>query len=182
MIRKARLDDLPALAEIERDADKLFLQTDMPEIGAAEPTKPDALALLIDEGAVWVADLDGAPVGFLAAGTRSGQYVILQISVARSGQGRGIGARLMETAMAHGQATGAPDVILTTFRDIPWNAPWYARFGFVEIPEAERTDVMRDMQAHEAAHGLDMSRRCVLRATLDPCRRLAARPSGPLQE
>jgi N-acetylglutamate synthase-like GNAT family acetyltransferase len=166
LIRKARLDDLPALAGIERDADQLFLQTDMPEIGDAEPTDPEALAALLDEGAFWVAELDATAVGFLAAGTRKGQYVILQISVARSGQGRGVGARLMEAALAHGRETGAPDVILTTFRDIPWNAPWYARFGFVEIPEAERSQVVRDMQAHEAAHGLDMSRRCALRAPL----------------
>jgi hypothetical protein len=74
----------------------------------------------------------------------------------------------METAMAHGRATGAPDVILTTFRDIPWNAPWYARFGFVEIPEGGRSQVVREMQAHEAANGLDMSRRCALRAVLSP--------------
>jgi N-acetylglutamate synthase-like GNAT family acetyltransferase len=168
LIRKARRDDLPALGDIERDADKLFLQTDMPEIGAAEPTDSAALAALLDEGAFWVAELDGDPVGFLAAGTRQGQYVILQISVARSGQGRGVGARLMETAMAHGRATGAPDVILTTFRDIPWNAPWYARFGFEEIPEGERSPVVREMQAHEAANGLDMSRRCALRAVLSP--------------
>ena len=168
LIRKAKLADLPALAEIERDADKLFLQTDMPEIGAAEPTDSAALAALLDEGAFWVAELDGAPVGFLAAGTRDGQYIILQISVARAGQGRGVGARLMETAIAHGRATGAPDVILTTFRDIPWNAPWYASFGFVEIAGGERSQVVRDMQAHEAAHGLDMSRRCALRAVLSP--------------
>ena len=168
VIRKARRNDLPALGDIERDADKLFLQTDMPEIGAAEPTDSAALAALLVEGAFWVADLDGAPVGFLAAGTRQGQFVILQISVARGGQGRGVGAHLMETAMAHGRATGAPDVILTTFRDIPWNAPWYARFGFVEIPQGERSPVVREMQAHEAAHGLDMSRRCALRAVLSP--------------
>jgi len=168
LIRKARLDDLPVLADIERDADQLFLQTDMPEIGEAEPTDPAALARLVDDGAFWVAELDGAPVGFLAAGTRSGQYVILQVSVARSGQGRGVGARLMQTALDHGRATGAPDVVLTTFRDIPWNAPWYARFGFMEIPEDERSDAVRDMQAHEAAHGLDMSRRCALRAVLSP--------------
>lgn len=166
LIRKARLDDLPVLADIERDADQLFLQTDMPQIGAAEPTDSAALAALLDEGAFWVAELDGALVGFLAAGTRQGQYVILQISVARAGQGRGVGARLMEAAMDHGRATGAPDVVLTTFRDIPWNAPWYARFGFSEIPETERSDVVRDMQAHEAANGLDMSRRCALRAVL----------------
>jgi GNAT superfamily N-acetyltransferase len=166
LIRKARREDLPALADIERDADRLFLQTDMPEIVSAEPTDSAALAALLDEGAFWVTELDGAPVGFLAAGTRRGQYVILQVSVARAGQGRGVGARLMETALDHGRATGAPDVVLTTFRDIPWNAPWYARFGFVEIPEAERSDIVRDMQAHEAAHGLDMSRRCALRAVL----------------
>jgi N-acetylglutamate synthase-like GNAT family acetyltransferase len=167
LIRKARLDDLPALTDIERDADKLFLQTDMPEIGSAEPTDSAALAALLDEGAFWVAERDGAPVGFLAAGTREGQYIILQISVARAGQGRGVGARLMETALGHGRAIGAPDVVLTTFRDIPWNAPWYARFGFVEISADERSQVVRDMQAHEAAHGLDMSRRCALRALLN---------------
>lgn len=52
---------------------------------------------------------------------------------------------------------------LTTFRDVPFNAPLYARRGFAIVEEAEWTDGLRAVVASEAAHGLDVTARVVMR-------------------
>jgi hypothetical protein len=40
-------------------------------------------------------------------------------------------------------------VTLTTFRDIPWNAPYYARLGFSELPADAWGAGMRALVARE---------------------------------
>lgn len=162
LIRPAVAADLPALLVVEHDSDQTFRGTDLDSVADNPPTPSDLLAPSIDEGAFWVAEQDGEPVGFLAAGTRGGQYIIFQLSVIRAAQRRGIGARLLEQAIAHGRAISAPAVTLTTFRDVPWNGPWYGKFGFVEIPAVDRSPAVARMLAHEVELGLDPERRCAM--------------------
>ncbi len=162
LIRPAVTADLPALLAVEHDSDQTFRGTDLDHVADNPPTPSDLLAPSIDEGAFWVAEQAGEPVGFLAAGMRDGQYIIFQLSVIRAAQRQGIGARLLEQAIAHGRATGVPAVILTTFRDVPWNGPWYGKFGFVEIAEPDRSPQVKRMLAHEVEMGLDPARRCAM--------------------
>ena len=165
-LRLATAADLPALLVVEHDSDQTFRGTDLDSVADNPPTPSELLAPLLDEGAFWVAEAGDGPVGFLAAGTRDGQLIIFQLSVIRAAQRRGIGARLIEAVIAHGRATGAPELLLTTFRDVPWNGPWYARFGFVEIPAPERSPAVQRMLAHEEDMGLDPTRRCAMRLAL----------------
>ncbi len=59
---------------------------------------------------------------------------------------------------------GVPALTLTTFTEVPWNAPYYARCGFRLLDDAELTPGLREIRAHEAAHGLDRwPRACMLR-------------------
>jgi len=44
---------------------------------------------------------------------------------------------------------------LTTFRDVPWNAPHYAAYGFVEIAQDEVPRDLREIRLREAQRGLD---------------------------
>jgi hypothetical protein len=44
-------------------------------------------------------------------------------------------------------------VTLTTYADVPWNGPWYARHGFAEL--AELTPELARLRAAERAAGLD---------------------------
>jgi hypothetical protein len=60
-------------------------------------------------------------------------------------------------------ATQSLPVTLTTFRDIPWNAPFYARLGFRELQAEELTPALRARVAEEAAHGLPASLRLAMR-------------------
>jgi hypothetical protein len=59
-------------------------------------------------------------------------------------------------------------VTLTTFRDVPWNMPFYARLGFEEIPAATLTPALRSVLEDEARRGLDPARRVAMRWRAQP--------------
>ena len=67
------------------------------------------------------------PVAYVVSRVVDGCAHIEQVSVAPSHARRGLGAALIDHLAAE---TGAPALTLTTFRDVPWNAPYYQRLGF----------------------------------------------------
>ena len=66
-----------------------------------------------------------------------------------------------EAAWAHEQGLGA--MTLTTFADVPWNAPYYVRLGVRVVPEQEWTPGLRRIRDHEAVTGHDAWPRVVMR-------------------
>src|SRR5262249_34656732 len=52
---------------------------------------------------------------------------------------------------------------LTTFRDVPWNAPWYEARGFRVLDDDELTPGLRQRRAAEDALGLEAALRVVMR-------------------
>ena len=121
MIRPVRHDELERLLEIEREAGRAFADVGMPEIAADDPGTAEALA------EAWVAvDEHDRPVAYLISDIVDGCAHIEQVSVAPSHARRGLGAALIDRLAA---VTGRP-LTLTTFRDVPWNAPYYERLGF----------------------------------------------------
>lgn len=59
---------------------------------------------------------------------------------------------------------GAPAVTLTTFRDVPWNAPFYERRGFRVLDESGLSAVFdRLLDEEGAAYGLPRELRVVMR-------------------
>ncbi|MEU8120003.1 GNAT family N-acetyltransferase [Spirillospora sp. NPDC049024] len=128
-VRTARDEDLPGLAAIEDSGDAMF-----GEIGIVFPPGPTVIEQVAGRGAEIVVAGD-PPVGFAAVEEVDGAAHLEQISVRGDLTGRGIGVLLLEEVKARAAAAGAPGVSLLTFRDVPWNGPWYARHGFAELPE-----------------------------------------------
>lgn len=56
-----------------------------------------------------------------------------QIAVRPSAQGQGVGRMLLRAAMGAALHRGAGELTLMTYADMPWNGPWYASQGFVEV-------------------------------------------------
>ena len=52
-------------------------------------------------------------------------------------------------------------VTLSTFREVPWNAPFYRKMGFREIPRKDMADWMLDLERIQA-ESLDVSQRCFM--------------------
>jgi GNAT superfamily N-acetyltransferase len=156
-----RDDDLPILRAIERAAGEGFRDIGMPEIADDEPLPVEVLARYQRAGMAWVADDPaGLPVAYLIAELVDGGVHIEQVSVHPRAAGQGIGAALIDHAA---QATGAPAVTLTTFADVPWNAPYYARCGFETLDESALTPGLRAIRRHEAEQGLDRWPRVCMR-------------------
>ncbi|WP_218148224.1 GNAT family N-acetyltransferase [Lentzea xinjiangensis] len=152
MIRLAQPAELPYLQEIEVASGEPFRDAGLPEIADDAPMSLEDLA----DHEVWVAiGAEGVPVAFIAVGDVDGATHIHQVSVHPSSARRGIGAALIEHVARTGRA-----VTLTTFRDVPWNAPYYERLGFRVV-----TDVSPGLAGiirEEASRGLDPATRVAM--------------------
>ncbi|WP_018657174.1 GNAT family N-acetyltransferase [Actinomadura flavalba] len=156
-VRAAEEDDLAVLPGIERSADALFAP-----LGITFPPGPLVIEELIGTGArILVAGRP--PAGFAGTVPLDGGVHLEQIAVHADAIRRGTGTRLLRAVVAEAERSGAARVSLLTFRDVPWNAPWYARHGFAELPQAQWGAGLRAHWAAEVAAGLgDLGRRVVM--------------------
>ena len=116
---------------IERDAGRVFATVGMPAIAADDPGSVAELEPFRAGGRAWVAVDDAdRPVAYLLSAVVDGCAHVEQVSVAPTHARRGLGAALVDHLAATAASQGRPAVTLTTFRDVPWNAPYYERLGF----------------------------------------------------
>ncbi|UOZ07491.1 GNAT family N-acetyltransferase [Amycolatopsis sp. WQ 127309] len=156
MIRLARPDDLPALIDVEREAGQLFRDLGMAAIADDDPGSVAELSVYQADGRAWVSvDADDRPVAYLIAEVVDGRAHIEQVSVRPSHARRGLGSALIETLAEWAAERGLPALTLTTFTEVPWNAPYYERLRFRAVEDAEIGDGLRDIRRSEAARGLD---------------------------
>ncbi|MEU3888208.1 GNAT family N-acetyltransferase [Streptomyces sp. NPDC029041] len=166
-IRPATPAELPALQDIERAAGAPFRDLGMPEIADDEPPAADVLERYRRAGRCWVAaDQRDRPVAYLLAEPVDGALHIEQVSVHPRAARQGIGRALLVHAAGRAREEGLTALTLTTFTEVPWNAPYYARLGFRPVAEADLTPGLREIRAAEAAHGLDLWPRVCMRAPL----------------
>jgi GNAT superfamily N-acetyltransferase len=164
-VRAGRPSDGLALRGIERSAGERFRDVGLPDVADAEPASVEELARRAAEGRSWVAvDGDGCPVGYVLVEVVDGNAHIEQVSVDPAHQGRGVGRTLIEQVRTWAVDGDLPAITLTTFRDVPWNAPLYEHLGFRVLDEEEIGPELRAIRDDEAAQGLDPAQRfCMLR-------------------
>lgn len=166
-VRAATVADVDRFAEIEVAAGERFRSVGLDAVADDPPPPAEVGRTAVAEGRAWVAELDGAVVGYAVAVDLGGDPArphLEQVSVVPEAGGRGVGAALVaevgQWAAGRGEA-----LTLSAFRDVAWNGPWYRSLGFEPIPEAELDDALLAVRAHEAAAGLDVGARCFLRRT-----------------
>ena len=162
MVAPARPQDLHALAEIELAAATL-LREHVPPAILEESTDEADLRTAQADGRLWVA-LDGdRPVGFAHVEMLAPDLPHLEeIDVHPEHGRRGIGAALVRTVCEWVARSGYREITLTTFRDVPWNMPFYARLGFEELSADDVRPEVAAVVRNEAARGLDPERRVVM--------------------
>jgi GNAT superfamily N-acetyltransferase len=164
MIRLATAADLPCLREVELSASTRFDGTHAAWANDGETLAAEILDAACRRGQLWIAaDADDRPTGFLCASDMDGELFVNELDVAREHQGRGHGRALLDAAAAYAKASGYPAVVLTTDRTLSWNAPFYARYGFRLLDEAELSPGLAARLAGEAAAGHPPETRCAMR-------------------
>jgi GNAT superfamily N-acetyltransferase len=166
-IERARAADLRRLAEIERAAASLFEPGQIPDSLRDDVTSLEDFHEAHERGLLWVARSGDEPVGFAVVELLACGPHLEEIDVHPAHGRRGIGRALLGAVTDWARAAGHPRITLTTFRDIPWNAPFYASLGFRVIPPAELTPELDAIVRDEAARGLDPARRVVMGRKLD---------------
>ncbi len=166
-IRKARPSDFPLLQEVERVAGRLFAEVGLGGITDDDTTSIQDFTECEHEGLLWVAvTANDLPVGFAYVEIVAGQPHLDELDVHPDHGRRGIGAALVETVIDWARANAYTGVTLTTFRDVPWNMPFYARLGFGVVAPSNLTPALRQIVDDETRRGLPPDQRVVMRRDL----------------
>ncbi|MEV6418483.1 GNAT family N-acetyltransferase [Streptomyces sp. NPDC051662] len=166
-IRPATPADLPLLQDIERAAGEPFRGLGMAAIADDAPPALDLLERYRRAGHAWVTDDGtGRPVAYLLHDTVDHAAHVEQVSVHPDAARRGVGRALLGHLGERAVDAGLPALTLTTFAEVAWNAPYYARLGFRTLAEDELTDGLREIRRTEAEHGLDRWPRVCMRRDL----------------
>jgi GNAT superfamily N-acetyltransferase len=136
-VRPARAADLVHLAGIEDAGGPQFAEH------FGEAIEPILLSPAMDgrqragePGFLLVAAADGGPpVGFVHVLEIEGHAHLEQLSVRPEQQRRGLGAALVRAAKDEARARGFERLSLCTYRDVPWNGPYYRGLGFTEVTD-----------------------------------------------
>lgn len=135
IIRPALPADVLGLPAIEAAAGEAFRTVGMPEI--ADDPLPDVQQLKrhASDGRVRVATVSNEVVGYALAVVRDGSAHLEQVSVHPDHAGQRIGANLIDAVTSWARDRGDERLTLTTFADVPWNAPYYRKLGFRALPD-----------------------------------------------
>jgi GNAT superfamily N-acetyltransferase len=145
------------MQDVERAAGDLFRRIGMADVAAHEPSSDDELAAYVADGRAWVSVAGGdVPVGYALVDVLVGSAHLEQLSVRPDHGRQGRGRELFETVAAYARTVGRRRVTLSTFADVPWNAPLYARWGFRRLRPTEVDDELATFVDHERSLGLDV--------------------------
>lgn len=148
---------------IERAAAELFLSDpDLSDFDPDDTWTPEELRGMIRKGHCLVSHVGESMAGFLVSQPFQRELHIWEMDVHPQFQKRGIGAGLVRAAQIDARNAGFRALTLTTFRDLPWNAPFYARLGFDEVTALDAHPRLASELANEADDGLPIARRCAM--------------------
>jgi len=184
-IRDAVAAELPVLQGIDVATGQMFRDIGMPEVADDDPWPLPELEASRAAGLLWVVPGEagdpgtetcgpvteaggpvaeaGAPVAFLMGMMVDGCLHVEQLSTDPGSARRGLGRSLLEYAARRAAADGLPALTLTTFAQVPWNAPYYVRCGFRVLDDSEVTPGLRAIRRREAETGLDRWPRVCMR-------------------
>lgn len=129
--------------------------------------RPEKYVPFVEDGRAFVAVSEWDwPMGFSAVDDMDGEAYLAELAVDFDYQGRGLGRRLIAAASNWARICGFRSILLSTFKDVPWNAPYYARQGFrvLEPKELSKPGIKRQRD-HEAQF-LDIETRVFMRKPL----------------
>ena len=166
-IRLARTDEVASLREIENAASELFIGLDLIDETNDPGISPERVATLINLGQAWViCTLDDQPVGMALTSEMGGEMHLEEIDVLPAYGRQGLGSRLLKHVCDRALEKGFRSITLSTFRDVPWNGPFYRKHGFCDLDENEWAVYMHGLRVNEIRCGLRVDARVFMRRYL----------------
>jgi len=164
-LRRATPADAAIFTELEQSAGLAFrADSEIAWLADTANLPADRYREIIAEGWSWVAeDEQAAPVAFAAATLDAEELHLWELNVHIDHQRRGIGRALLKRLLFEAATAAIPAVTLTTFRDLPWNAPFYRSLGFELVDAVQLDPRLAELLAEEARRGLPAIRRCAMR-------------------
>lgn len=137
--RAADASDAEALSAIEENAATVFKQLGggyaALDLSALTPQfYKDAIA---QNQIIWLVELHGQAVGFLRAKPVDDVLYCAEMSVMRHHHGKGLGEKLLNRFVAYAKEEGFKGVSGITFKNVPWNGPYYLKQGFSYLGESQ---------------------------------------------
>jgi GNAT superfamily N-acetyltransferase len=170
-IRPAKPEDVATLPLVEQRAVRQFSSW-LAETGLTPAVLEDVSSLpeLEDarrRGQLWVATSSNGEVVVFAQAMILDQMAHLdELDVVPEHGRKGVGSRLLETVRAWARQAGYSKITLSTFRDVPWNRPFYESRGFSVCDSAALGPEHLALIAAERARGLRTDRRVIMECSL----------------
>ncbi|WP_081255271.1 GNAT family N-acetyltransferase [Pseudomonas putida] len=163
-VRFAVPEDARLLPPIESSAAQAFrVFKGLSWLADSPPIPVERHLELIKRSMCWVAiDADNRPQGFLSADLYGRDLHVHELSVRQTMQGQGIGRKLVQVVQEFVGLKGLRAVTLTTFRHVPWNAPFYSRLGFQIESEQQVDERLSTLLSEEYEHGFPAGSRCAM--------------------
>jgi GNAT superfamily N-acetyltransferase len=160
-IRLAVPADIATLQEIERRAASRFTDVGLPAATALPLVDHTTHTAAIAIGGSFIVEQAGQPCAFAIVQVFADAVHLREIDALPEQTGQGLGRRLIEHIATWAEERGAPRLTLTTYRDVPFNAPYYQRRGFhiLEDPLPPRLAAER---AAERAAGIEVAPRVAM--------------------
>lgn len=166
-VQLAEAAHIPFLNDIELAAASVFPPGSLPEHILADRVPESLLTEGMAQGRLWVAlDQDGNPVGYGLVVIHEGAALLAQLDVHPAHGRKGLGSAIVRRAIDQARDNGIEALYLTSFSHVPWNAPFYEKFGFVRLQESEQPGFIREALDAEREHGLE--NRVAMRLGLSP--------------
>ncbi|NKJ50117.1 GNAT family N-acetyltransferase [Burkholderia sp. SG-MS1] len=165
--RFAAPHEASVIREIEFEAGQRFVNVGMTGIADAPPMALELVERKLAAGEIIVAvDADATCAGFVMFDPQPACIYVQELDVLTARAGRRIGAALIEQVAQLARTRQLPQLVLSTYRDVPWNAPYYRRLGFRDIEEGELDAALIARRDAHIARGLDESKRVFMRRDL----------------
>ena len=138
-VRAAGADDVQAIEALVRNAYSKYID----RIGKPPAPMTADYGRLVDEGDVWVLELDGDVVGLIILKSATDHLHLSNVAVSPAHQGRGLGSKLLAYAEAQARKRGFREMRLFTNELMHENLVVYGKLGWREYDRSEQDGFRR---------------------------------------
>ena len=162
----ARRADAHAISQIELNAGVLFKTVGLNDLSGDVTDAAFVRSIIRTDGALVAVTEQDVAIGFALSFLLDGALHLHEMSVDPGHGRKGLGGRLLEGIDDLANAKGCRHTTLSTFKDVPWNAPFYQRHGYTFVDPHDWTPGFFLLREHEEMAGLPVDRRCFMSKTV----------------